>query len=160
MIGTALYLRNTAIMATLLVATGFDLKERRIPNATVMTMFVCGLLSIIYILAVEGGFRDSAEDTLLEQGLGFIVATLICVISRYVAKEGLGAGDIKMLAALGFTLGLTLFLRMMIFTSVTALVFTIVMLLMRRLDKKSTLPFAPYITLGVCMTFLSDFISR
>lgn len=140
MIGTALYLRNTAIMATLLVATGFDLKERRIPNATVMTMFVCGLLSIIYILAVEGGFRDSAEDTLLEQGLGFIVATLICVISRYVAKEGLGAGDIKMLAALGFTLGLTLFLRMMIFTSVTALVFTIVMLLMRRLDKKVLSP--------------------
>lgn len=156
MSGDVLYMRNIAIMATLITASNIDLKERRIPNITVIAMFVYGFLDIAYVLVVEKGLTDLSKEILIEKVLGFIVAILICVLSRYISKEGLGAGDIKMLAALGFTLGLTMFLQMMIFTAVFALILTLIMLAMHKLDKTSTLPFAPYMALGMGVTFLMN----
>ena len=83
MSGEVLYIRNIAIMATLLTASNIDLKERRIPNITVIAMFIYGLLDIVYVLVVEKGFTDLSKEILIEKVLGFIVATLICVLSRY-----------------------------------------------------------------------------
>ncbi len=160
MSGEVLYIRNIAIMATLFTASNIDLRERRIPNITVIAMFLYGLLDITYVLVAEHGITDLSKEVLFSKGLGFIVAISICVISRLVSKEGLGAGDIKMLAALGFTLGISLFLRMMVFTAVSAVILTLIMMSLRKIDRTSSLPFAPYMTLGLCAAFLIDSISR
>lgn len=151
--------RDILLVITMCVATFFDLKERRIPNITVTLVFLYGLLCPLYILITEKGITDVDKYFLSEQFWGLITAFLICITSKYISRDGLGAGDIKMLTALGFTLGLTVFLQMMIFTALTALFFTLIMFASHKLDKTSALPFAPYMTVGVGTACLLDLIT-
>lgn len=151
--------RDILLVITMSVATVFDLKERRIPNVTVILVLSYGLLCTLYILIAEKGVTDTGKNFFSEQFWGLIAAFFICITSKYISKDGLGAGDIKMLSALGFTLGLTVFLQMMIFTALSALVFTLIMFAIHKLDKTSVLPFAPYMTLGVGMACLLELIT-
>lgn len=72
------------------MAAGWDLRTRRIPN---WMTFPAALLGLALNLALDGSFglRQSALGTLT--GLALLVVPF--------AMGGMGAGDVKMLAALG-----------------------------------------------------------
>lgn len=156
----AFLIGNIAVAVILITASYFDLKERRIPDFTVLAMFMCGVLDLLCTVMSEGGVTEICRSLLLEKALGLIVAIIVCISSGFVSKDGLGGGDIKMLSALGFTLGINKYLQTMIFTAVCSLVVTLVLLVARRIEKDATLPFAPFMVLGLAFKVLTEFMSR
>lgn len=71
-----------------------DLRRRRIPNWLTASAFVFGVLAGFWLGGLEGG-----ATALAGAGLGFLM------LIPFYAIRAMGAGDVKLLAALGAILG-------------------------------------------------------
>jgi len=80
---------NLTLMGALAVATATDLRARRIPNALSVGTFIAG-----FVLAAFAGLEGVTSSA---QGAGLALAMLLPL---YVFR-GLGAGDVKLMAAIG-----------------------------------------------------------
>jgi prepilin peptidase CpaA len=99
--------REAIAMAVALVAVVFDLRTRRIPNyLTIGTAAVA--------LAVSG-FAEGTTG-LAGAGLGWLVGAI--VFFPFFALGGMGAGDVKLMAALGALLGPINAIWLAIFSSI------------------------------------------
>jgi prepilin peptidase CpaA len=96
-------LQFTALVGLLGFAVFWDLKERRIPNKVTVPGLLAG---IILAALVEGGFPGSALA-----GAGIALA----VSFPLVVMGGLGAGDAKLLTAVGAYVGLGGLLPVLLF---------------------------------------------
>lgn len=82
------------VIAGLLIAIGTDIARHRIPNGLTLTMAVTGLLLNAYLFSWSGVW-------LAVSGL---LTGLLCFLPLHVFS-GMGAGDVKLLAALGSLVG-------------------------------------------------------
>ena len=79
------------------IITYFDVRYRRIPNVFVLATLVSGLL-INFVAGGMGGLRASALGCLLAFGLMLVLHVL----------GAMGAGDVKLFAAVGSVVGMHL----------------------------------------------------
>jgi len=63
-------------------------------------------------------------------------------------QDGIGQGDFKLLAALGAWLGPWAIPQIILIASFTGSVFAMTLLLMKIVDKKTPIPFGPFLALG------------
>jgi prepilin peptidase CpaA len=83
------------VLVTLLVcAVGIDLRSHRIPNVICLWLLVAGMA----FQTVSGGMQGALL------GLGGVIVGLLILLPFYVLR-GMGAGDVKLLAASGSFLG-------------------------------------------------------
>ncbi|NLL62972.1 MAG: prepilin peptidase [Ruminococcaceae bacterium] len=127
---------NCIVIAILIWIAVVDIKQKRIPNKLVVLIVVVGAIKVLFIKAY------------VETFIATIIAVLIIGICQVLSKEGIGMGDIKLLIALAFYCGIKKFCISMLIISVTAFLTAMGLLIFRRIDKKATLPFAPFIAIG------------
>ena len=72
----------------------------------------------------------------------------------FLTRGGVGAGDVKLFAVLGFYFGSGPIFTVVFLTIVYAAVYNIVKLVMKKTDLKQEIPFAPFIFLGTLTTML------
>lgn len=98
--------RSAAVLAVALVACLFDLRSRRIPNPLTLG---AALAACVFAL-VQHGFP----------GLGWSVAGWLAAVALFFpvfALGGMGAGDVKLLGALGAWLGAIDALHLALYTA-------------------------------------------
>ena len=122
-----------------------DIRTREIRNI----YWVIIILSKCIFLIVR---RD--RDELISSLLGLAVSLLIFIVSYLILHDGIGLGDVKLLSAVAFFLGLELFLRALLFISVISLLYSTFLLAVKKVTKKTALPFAPFIMAG---TFVASY---
>ncbi len=83
-----------ALGVILFTATGWDLRSRRIPNGLTLGGALLGLVLQGWALGVQGLFS----------GMGGIVVGIAMLLPFYALK-GMGAGDVKLMGAVGAFLG-------------------------------------------------------
>jgi|SRR5215510_13721697 len=98
----------------------FDISQRRIPNWLVLTGIVGGFTFNAF---QEAGWYQSLL------GLGLGIAILIVPF----ALGWLGAGDVKLLGAMGALLGISLLPRVFFYTALCGLLLAVLSLVLRRL---------------------------
>lgn len=111
-------------MAALLCATGsavYDVGSRRIPNFLTLPGLAFGLALHGFL----GGWRDSATAA-----LGALVCGLIFLVFHLAG--GMGAGDVKLMAAVGCLAGFSRIAPLLVFTGLAGGVMAIAMALARR----------------------------
>jgi leader peptidase (prepilin peptidase)/N-methyltransferase len=148
--------------AALIVISFIDLDVRIVPDVISLPGIVLGLLcSIIgYFFFADAGVIPTPASSLIGilTGGGFLLATA-WLYEKVTGVEGMGGGDIKLLAMIGAFLGwpavpLTLFVASLI-GSVVGLACMLVTGAGRRL----ALPFAPFLCSGALVSiFFSDAI--
>lgn len=117
-----------------------DVRTRRIPNRSIMA----GLLLIGGI----GSMSWTEEVWMAHFGCGVgIVVTFGAAAFLWPAQ--LGMGDVKLLGVLGFALGLRPFVWILTVACLLLLLVSLAMLAIKRMEWKSSLPFAPFVTLGL-----------
>ena len=90
----------SALFSALLVVTGTDLSHRIIPNVVTVPGIVIGLLGAATVLPV------GLMNALLGVAIGGGILWALAWASPYLfGKEGMGGGDIKLLAMIGAFLG-------------------------------------------------------
>ena len=139
-----------ALLATaLLIVSCIDIAHTIIPDAITLPGIVVGICTSLWLTPV--GVGNAALGILVGGGLFLLIAVLSVVILQ---REGMGGGDIKLIAMIGAFLGwhavlVTIFLGAVL----GALVGTVLMLL-RRQGRKEPIPFGPFLAVGALLTMV------
>jgi leader peptidase (prepilin peptidase)/N-methyltransferase len=126
-----------------------DLEHHLLPDAITLPAVPIGLLASLFL---PPGVISAMIGVLAGGGFLWLVAE---AYYRYAGVEGMGGGDIKMLAMIGAFLGWQLTLLTLVLSSLLGSVIGVTLIVSRRGGLKSALPFGTFLALGalVASTF-------
>ena len=126
----------------LIVLFAIDLEHHLLPNVITLPGIVVGLLASI---VVPPGLWDAVLGTLLGGGVLWLIGE---AYYRYSGQEGMGGGDVKMLAMIGAFLGWKLVLVTLVLSSIAGSLIGILVIAIRRGGMKYALPYGTFLALG------------
>jgi len=134
--------------ALLIVLFGADLETERLPNVVTVPGMAVGLVAS---LALPPGIVTSAIGAALGGG--------VLLVIRWTWKlatgvDGMGLGDVKMLAMIGAFLGWRLVLVVLFLSSIAGAVVGIVLIAFRQGSLKTSLPFGTLLALAAFIASL------
>ncbi len=146
--GYVLYGPNLLLMARLLFGCAMivlfviDLQHRILPNVITLPGIAAGVL----LSEIAGpGWRDSLIGVAAGGGVLWLVAEVYYRVRR---QEGLGMGDVKMLAMIGAFLGWKLMLLTLILASFSGSIIGVAVLVTKKESLKYALPFGTFLAVG------------
>jgi leader peptidase (prepilin peptidase) / N-methyltransferase len=141
--GWTLLMAVRVVFACALIALfAIDLEHHLLPDRITLPGIAAGL---ILSLAVPPGIVDSLLGALLGGGVLWAIGE---AYFRYSGQEGMGGGDVKMLAMIGAFLGWKLVLVTLILSSVAGSVIGLLVIAIRRGGMKYALPYGTFLALG------------
>jgi leader peptidase (prepilin peptidase)/N-methyltransferase len=132
-----------AFIASLLVITFIDIDHQIIPD--VITLPGIPLCFLASFLLPTVTLKDSIIGLLLGGGSLFVVAWAYELIRK---KEGMGGGDVKLLAMVGALIGWKGVLFTIFFSSAVGTLSGVLLMLAQKRDMKLAIPFGPFLSLG------------
>ena len=143
---------NVFSLYTLMFAiAGIDLKFKIIPNRLLLIGFIIRLL----ILGIEIIWQpEEAKRVLFHSGIGFLFGLLFLLFLSFISKHGIGYGDVKLFAWIGLCMGLADTYSIMFYSVLAAAVISLYLLFIKSRDKKTQIPFGPFVFVGVYMVLL------
>lgn len=152
LLGVVLYLRfgldlhffvMALLCSSLVVVTFIDLEHRIIPDEISLSGIVLGFICSFFLPVP--GWRDSLLGILTGGGSLFLVAWSY---ERCTGKEGMGGGDIKLLAMLGAFFGWQSVPFIIFVSSLSGSVIGLTIMLVKKRDGKLAIPFGPFLVIG------------
>ncbi|HEY5626409.1 MAG TPA: prepilin peptidase [Nitrospira sp.] len=135
------------LFSALLVVTGTDLTHKIIPNVITLPGIALGLVGAATVLPV--GLINGLLGVVVGGGILWALAWA----SPYVfGKEGMGGGDIKLLAMIGAFLGWKPVLLTMMIGSLTGSVVGISLIALRFMKRDEYIPFGPFLVFGALLS--------
>jgi leader peptidase (prepilin peptidase)/N-methyltransferase len=119
-----------------------DLQHRILPNVITLPGIVVGF---IFSLFVPPGWVDSLIGIVAGGGVLLLMAEMYYRLRK---EEGLGMGDVKMLAMIGAFLGWRLMLVTLVLSSFLGSVIGLGMIALKKGDMKYALPFGTFLAIG------------
>jgi leader peptidase (prepilin peptidase)/N-methyltransferase len=142
-------------ICSLVVITFIDLQHYIIPDEISIPGIFIGLaLSLIPASLtggqlVSGSFLNSLIGCIAGGGTLYLAALFSLLVFK---KEGMGGGDIKLLAMVGAFLGWKLAMMTIVVGSVLGAVVGVTLILLRLKTKNEYIPFGPYLALGTVLS--------
>jgi len=126
-----------------------DLRIRLIPNELILIMLCLGVpFQIIFF-----GWSSLLPAFLCMIAIGLVFT----LVGRLVGFEQVGAGDVKLVAVMGFVLGYPNIMIALTGLTVVLLIYCLGGLALKKLTRYSTFPFAPFLMFGT-ISALTNFI--
>ena len=131
------------LISLLMIIFVSDLRYMLIPDKI--------LLIFAGIFLVERAFIPLTPwwDSLFGAATGFLLLLAITLIS----KGGMGGGDIKLFAVIGFVLGVKLVLLSFFLSALYGAIFGIAALLLKLVKRRQPIPFGPFIVAGTVSAY-------
>lgn len=143
----------------ILIAVFFiDLDHQIIPNELVITGLIGGVILFVYNLYLP--FQIYADHRWwnpllgLVAGSGFLLGVSLIGLVLYKGDEVMGAGDVKLFAPIGLFLGWRMTLLALFISVVVAGMSSLLLILFGKANRKSMIPFGPFIVCGVFITVM------
>ncbi|HWC50588.1 MAG TPA: A24 family peptidase [Nitrospira sp.] len=135
------------LFSALLVVAGTDLTHKIIPNVVTVPGTLLGLVGAATVLPV------GAVDALLGVAVGGGILWALAWASPYVfGKEGMGGGDIKLLAMVGAFLGWKPALLTIMIGSLAGSVIGITLIALGVMKRDEYIPFGPFLVFGALLS--------
>jgi len=142
-------------VAALLVISFIDLDVRIVPDVISLPGIVVGLVfSIVgrYVISDPLNFVPTPVSALIGAvGGGGFLLTVAWLYERVTGVEGMGGGDIKLLAMIGAFLGWPSIPLTLFFSSLGGSVIGLTLMLRKGVGGKYALPFAPFLCSGALL---------
>ncbi len=136
------------LVLILIVLFGIDLHHQILPNAITLPGIGIGFL---FSLAGPPGWLDSLLGILLGGGVLYAIAWTYYAVRH---EEGLGMGDVKMLAMIGAFLGWKAVLVTLILSSFAGAIVGLGIIAFTRGSMRLALPFGTFLSLGALAAML------
>lgn len=137
------YLIYFLFVAALIVVTVIDLYHQIIPDVISLPGIGAGLLASLTVSQIT--FTNSLLGILLGGGSLFLIAT---VYQWLFKREGMGGGDVKLLAMIGAFLGWKAVILTILLGSLVGSIIGIILMVSKGKDFKYAIPFGPFLSLG------------
>jgi leader peptidase (prepilin peptidase)/N-methyltransferase len=144
---TLTYLLYFSFISALIVITVIDLYYQIIPDVISIPGIGVGLLGSLIIHYIT--FFNSLIGILVGGGSLFLVAILY---QWFFKREGMGGGDVKLLAMIGAFLGWKSVILTILLSSFIGSIVGIAIILLKGKDFKYAIPFGPFLSLGAVIS--------
>ena len=145
---SALMVVRLLFACALIVLFAIDLEHQLLPNLITLPGVVAGL---VFSLAFPPGVLDAVIGALVGGGVLWLIGE---AYYRYSGQEGLGGGDVKMLAMVGAFLGWKLVLVTLIISSLAGSILGMLLIASRRGNMKQALPYGTFLAVGALFASL------
>jgi leader peptidase (prepilin peptidase)/N-methyltransferase len=145
---TVLAMVYAVLFSALLVVSVIDLDHMIVPDRVTLPGMLVGLVTGTLLLPV---WWDSPAGLLLGGGLLYFMAW----ISPYLfGKEGMGGGDIKLLAMIGAFLGWKPVLLTVLIGGIVGALVGVTLMAFRVMARDAYIPFGPFLSMGAVVAML------
>lgn len=143
--------------ATLVALAFIDLDHQILPDDMTLPLMWAGIVA-----AAFGWTPVTLKDAVWGAVAGYLSLWFVFHAYRLIrGREGMGAGDFKLLAALGAWLGWQLVPSIILLSSAVGAVVGIALIVVKRHDRQVPIPFGPYLAGGgVAALFFGESLSR
>jgi leader peptidase (prepilin peptidase)/N-methyltransferase len=145
---TALLVVRLIFACALIVLFAIDLEHQILPDVVTLSGLVAGL---ILSLAFPPGVLDAVLGAIVGGGVLWLIAE---AYFRFTGQEGMGGGDVKMLAMIGAFLGWKLVLVTLFVSSLTGSLLGALLILSKKGSMKQALPYGTFLALGALFASL------
>jgi len=142
------------IASVLLAIGGIDLKEQLIPDSLVISILIISVIhkSLLY-------FISDIPFEIIGSILGLILAGGLFLLIVILSKGGMGGGDVTLIGALGFVLGVRDIFITIFLSFILGSIISLFLLGFKIKTRKDPIPFGPFIILAFFITLLfGDFL--
>jgi leader peptidase (prepilin peptidase)/N-methyltransferase len=137
------------LVGILIVLFGIDLEHQILPNVITLPGIAIGvLLSLI----APPGWKDALIGVVLGGGVLYAIAGAYYLWRR---EEGMGMGDVKMLAMIGAFLGWKAVLVTLVLSSFAGAIIGLALMAAQRGSMKFALPFGTFLAIGAIVAMLA-----
>jgi leader peptidase (prepilin peptidase)/N-methyltransferase len=142
--------------AVLIVIAFIDLDHQIIPD--VLTIPGIPVFFLLAVFVVKVPWLEALIGLLVGGGVLFAIAFVYELLTK---REGMGGGDIKLLAMIGGFLGWKSLIFILLFSSFSGVIVGITAMIIKKQDTKYAVPFGPFLSAAaVAYLFLGDAFMR
>ena len=131
------------LISLFIIITVSDLAYMIIPDKVLLVF--AGFFIVERILLPLSPWWDSVA--------GAVAGFLILLFIAFISKGGMGGGDIKLFALIGFAVGFETMLLSFFFATFFGAFFGIAAVLLRFVKRKQAIPFGPFIAIGTLTAY-------
>jgi len=133
------------LVSVLIVIFAIDYSHLIIPD---------GLNIAIFLLALVSLSMNFSMSDLIDRMGGLLLGGGCFLLIALISHGAMGGGDIKLMAALGFTFGITGILMLMLLSFLLGAVISVGLLLLKLKSRNDAIPFGPFITIATLLMLL------
>ena len=126
----------------MIVLFAIDLEHHLLPNVITLPGIVVGLA---FSLLLPPGLVDALIGAIAGGGVLWLIGE---AYYRYSGQEGMGGGDVKMLAMIGAFLGWKLMVMTLVLSSLLGSLIGVLVIVVKRGGMKYALPYGTFLSLG------------
>jgi len=131
------------LVSMLIIIFVSDLTYMLIPN-NILLCFLPLLITMRIIMPLDPWWSALAGSI-----IGFSLVLMIILLSN----GGMGGGDMKLFGVLGMVLGIEKVIFAFFLSCIIGAIISIILLLLKRINRKQPVPFGPYIVVGTLITY-------
>jgi leader peptidase (prepilin peptidase)/N-methyltransferase len=146
---TPLLVPRLVFACAMVVLFAIDLEHHLLPNVITLPGIAVGLIASAVL---PPGIVDALIGVLIGGGVLWLIGE---AYFRYSGHEGMGGGDVKMLAMIGAFLGWKLVLVTLVLSSVLGSVIGLIVIAARKGGMKYALPYGTFLALGALVASLA-----
>ena len=146
---SALLVPRLLFACAMVVLFAVDLEHHLLPNVITLPAIAIGLISSAVL---PPGIVDALIGVVVGGGVLWLIGE---AYFRYSGHEGMGGGDVKMLAMIGAFLGWKLVLVTLVLSSVAGSLIGLFVILLKRGGMKYALPYGTFLALGALVASLA-----
>lgn len=135
----------------ILLGAWIDFKTKKIPNPIFLILLAGRTLGIFAEMVC---YSDKIFDILLSSFSGMLLGGIILLIFRLISRGGLGAGDVKLFALIGFYFGIIPMMNILFYTTFFAAITASFLLITKKAKMKSTLALGPFAFIGLNIYYI------
>ena len=126
-----------------------DIRTRKVPGELLVMMAVLAAVYQIWMTEltwklVLGGF-----------GMG-----ILFLFISYITREALGYGDSILICILGIFVGAAELIEILMLAWMSVAVVSMMLLMKRRVSKKTSVPFIPFLLVGYCIVSIGTYLTE
>lgn len=134
----------TLVCVALAVTFSIDFRYQLIPDEVHILLVFVGIINIFFDFSIKS-ILNYILGALIGGGIFFVISLLSLLIFK---KEGMGFGDVKLMAALGFVFGIKNILVITLVSFILGAIIGSIFLILKSKESDGYIPFGPFIAIG------------
>ena len=136
-----------SIISILVIISVIDYYTQTIPDSLVLVLLIISIIHKITLYLLYG-----TSPQILNSSLGLLISGGLFLLVAIISKGGMGGGDIKLIAVLGFILGFRRIFLNIFISFVIGAIISIFLLAFKVKNRKDPIPFGPFLCIAFVIT--------
>lgn len=138
----------TVLILLLAPVAYIDFKQKIIPDKVLLAGLFCRIIFYLIEMFFEKG---EVLDILVSDLKGVLLGGGVFLLGALISKDSIGMGDVKLYSVIGIFCSYSGTLASIIMSLLMCFIASVILLILKKKDRKDTLPLAPFVFVGTLL---------